>query len=172
MKFNKLLIKTAFACMACDGYLDERELECVKQFILAEVICEPEVLVSELNTLVDKFNSGSNAFMVEFFQELHDSELTDNEQIKIIQYALAITRADEIIDYREIKFFKLIRSHLSVSDNEIRSRFDNVDDFLNQDIISDSTKFKLERYFFDASEAENAKLMHVDGVPDGDDKHV
>lgn len=158
---KNLLIKTAFACMACDGNIDARELECVNKFIQEEEICEPAELKIELNSLVDKFNMGSNEFMTGFFRELKDATLSRDDQLKIIEYALAIIRADEEIDYREIKFFKIIRSLLPVSSEDIRKKFEDIEEFLAEDILSDPLKSSYDKSFFSSVGTDDIKLMHI-----------
>lgn len=159
---KNLLIKTAFACMACDGNIDERELECVNKFIQDEEICEPDELTIELNRLVDEFNKGSNEFMTGFFSELKDAGLGRDDQLKIIEYALTIIRADEEIDYREIKFFKVIRSLLPVSYGEIREKFENIEEFLTEDILSDPLRSYYDKFFFSSVGTDDVKLMHIE----------
>lgn len=158
---KNLLIKTAFACMACDGIIDVRELECVNKFIQDEEICEPNELKIHLNSLVDEFNRDSNEFMTRFFKELKNAVLRSDDQLKIIEYALAIIRADEEIDYREIKFFKIIRSLLPVSYKDIRGKFEDIEEFLEEDILSDPLKPYYDKSFFSSVSTDNIKLMHV-----------
>jgi uncharacterized tellurite resistance protein B-like protein len=161
MMKKKLMIKTAFACMACDGSLDTREVECVRQFIQDEDICPVDELKNELDKLVDEFNLDANTFMSQFFSDLHHTDLTEDDQLKIISYALAIIRADKEIDYREIKFFKIIRSLLSVADEEIRAKFEDIDEFLAEDILSDPYISYYNRSFFSTSGVGDIMLSHI-----------
>ena len=111
---KQLLIKTAFACMACDGCLDAREVECVRQFIQNDNLYLESELKIELDKLVDEFNLDANTFMSQFFSDLHNTDLTEDDQLKIIEYAVAIIRTDEEIDYMEIKFFKIIKTKCGI----------------------------------------------------------
>lgn len=158
---KQLLIKTAFACMACDGCLDAREVECVRQFIQNDNLYLESELKIELDKLVDEFNLDANTFMSQFFSDLHNTDLTEDDQLKIIEYAVAIIRADEEIDYMEIKFFKIIRSLLSVSDEEIRGRFADIEEFLKEDILSDPLRSYYNRSFFSSVGQSDIILMHV-----------
>ena len=158
-KMTNLLIKTAFACMACDGNIDQRELECVNKFVLEEHICACDELTHELNRLVDEFNKDSNEFVVRYFSELKKADPSRDEQLKILRYALAIIQADEQIDYQEIKFFKIIRSLLTISDEEIREEFEDIEAFLTEDILSDPIRSFTERSFFNFGTSD-VKLMH------------
>lgn len=158
---RKLLVKTAFACMACDGSLDARELKCVRKFIDNENLYLVEELNIELDKLVDEFNLDGNAFMSQFFSDLHSADLAEEDQLKIIEYALAIFRADEIIDYREIKFFKIIRSLLPVSDEVIQANFENINEFLTRDILSDPLETISGKFFFSSVGKGNINLMHI-----------
>lgn len=153
MQTNKLLLKTAFACMACDGDVDPREIDIVHKLSQEEGLFQDEDLRGELNALVDEFNQDSNAFISNYFNELKNADLSISEQILIIKNALNTIQADEKIEYREIKFFKSIRLMLSVSDEEILKVFPNIEDYLEQDIVNVSHEDRVKALFF--SDAQN-----------------
>ena len=59
------------------------------------------------------------------------------EQLKLIGFALRTIDADSKVEYAEVKFFKKIRTRLSVSDAQILARYPEREDFLLPDIKSD-----------------------------------
>lgn len=138
MEFRNLLIRTAFSSMACDGKIGVKELELVKGFILRDGLCEPDALVSELNDLVQEFNADGVHFLETYLSMLRSASLSEEEQIKVLRYAIEIVKADEVVDYSEIKFCKTIRACLSVNNERIISSLGDVSEFLERDISSRS----------------------------------
>lgn len=138
MELRNLLIRTAFSSMACDGNIDVKELEMVKGFILRDGLCEPDALESELNKLVQEFNADGVHFLETFLTQLRSASMSEAEQIQVLRYAIEIVKADEVIDYCEIKFCKTIRAFLSVTDERIISSLGDVSEFLERDISSRS----------------------------------
>lgn len=147
--FDKLLLKTAFCCMAADGNIDNRELSLIKS------LCEKSPLFSnlnfqeEINLLVGKINTGGKTFIQYYFDLLKEAKLTEQEELTLIDFAIQTIKADEQIEYSEIKFFKNIRHRLSVSDEKILCEFPDIEEFLEQDINSESYINKITYQYFD-----------------------
>jgi uncharacterized tellurite resistance protein B-like protein len=138
ISFDKLLIKTAFCCMASDGNIDKREITLIKS------MCENSLLFigfnfeEEINNLVKKINTGGKDFILYYFDLLDNSSLTEKEELTLIDFAIQTIKIDEKIEYSEIKFFKNIRHRLKVSDEKILLDFPDIEQFLERDIITDS----------------------------------
>lgn len=54
--------------------------------------------------------------------------------MKVVELSIKMIEADNRIDYSEVKFFKKIRSRLSVSDEQILAQHPDKEDFLLSDI--------------------------------------
>lgn len=138
ISFDKLLIKTAFCCMASDGNIDKREITLIKS------MCENSPLFidfnfeEEINNLVKKINTGGKDFILYYFHLLDNSSLTEKEELTLIDFAIQTIKIDDKIEYSEIKFFKNIRHRLKVSDEKILLDFPDIEQFLERDIITDS----------------------------------
>ncbi|MDR0680751.1 MAG: TerB family tellurite resistance protein [Dysgonamonadaceae bacterium] len=164
--FNKLLLKTAFCCMASDGDIDEREVAVIKS------ICEsfPSFnvdLKEEINSYVSEINSDSRQFITNYFTTLEQSKLSEQEELTLINVAIKVIKADEIIEYSEIKFFKNIRHRLEVSDEKIIEHFsstiEEIDQFLGDDIniITETFLDKITNQYFDAIELPQFELINI-----------
>ena len=158
MKREALLIKTAFACMACDGSIDPKEMKLVREYACEDGICNEETLDEELEKLAEEFNEDSNEFMRGYFDSLQAATLSAEEQLDIIRYAIDIIRSDEYIDYREIRFFKTIRSYLPISDEDILSRMDDIEDYLQRDIGDRTTRSNPMEAFLDSFDTKHVDL--------------
>ena len=56
ISFDKLLLKTAFCCMASDGNLDKREIALIKSTCEKSPLFENFNFLEEINNLVTKVN--------------------------------------------------------------------------------------------------------------------
>lgn len=146
--FNKLLLKTAFSCMACDGDIDNREIDLIRRLAIEQKIFGDIVIDSALNQLLEEINEDGQLFLKGFFSELTNANLSEEDELKIIQVAISTINADEIIEYSEIKFFKIIRSKLKVKNDKILNVLPDIEEYLEQDIISKSYLARLQDDFF------------------------
>jgi len=149
--FNELLLKTAFSCMACDGDIDKREVKLIKQLSNNTKVFGEIDINKELDKLLLSINKDGQQFLKDYFSELTSTELSEDEELKIIEVAINTIKADEKIEYSEIKFFKVIRSKLSIADEKILNQHPDFEEYLEQDIISDSYLARLQNDFFDTT---------------------
>lgn len=152
ISFDKLLLKTAFCCMAADGNIDDREIALIKS------MCEKSPLFSnfnfreEINLLVGKINNGAKSFIQYYFDLLNQTSLTEQEELTLIDFAVQTINADEQVEYSEIKFFKNIRHRLKISDEKILDRFPDIEMYLEPDILTEGFLDKITRQYFEATE--------------------
>lgn len=146
--FNKLLLKTAFSCMACDDDIDNREIELIKEFHQKENAFGTIDFDKELKKLTTEINNKGQQFLKEYFRELNTSDLTEKEELKLVEVAIGTIKADEKVEYSEIKFFKVIKSQLKIDDNSILKAHPDFGEYLEDDIMTESYLSKyLDGYF-------------------------
>lgn len=149
--FNKLLLKTAFSCMACDGDIDKREIVLIKKMHQEKKIFGEIEFNQELDNLLLEINHDGHGFLRSYFNELKSSELSEENELKIIEVAIDTIKADNKVEYSEIKFFKVIRSNLKIVNEEILKIHPDFEEYLEQDIISESYLRRLQDDFFDSN---------------------
>lgn len=139
MELNELLLKTAFACMSCDGEIAAEEVDVLKQMALNKHLFGDIDINKELDRLVQEININGKAFLKQYLLSLSELTLTEDEELKIADVAVQTIRSDNKIEYSEIKFFKVIRSNLkNVSDNKLLETIEGIDEnYLAQDIKAD-----------------------------------
>lgn len=157
--FNKLLLKTAFSCMACDGDIDKRELKLIKQLQKVNKTFGEIDINSEMDTLLLAINHDGHQFLKDFFNELTSTDLSEENELKLIEVAIDTIKADDKVEYSEIKFFKVIRSKLKIDNNSVLEKHPDFEDYLEQDIISDSYLSRLQDDFFDTHIAYEFELF-------------
>ena len=159
LHFNKLLLKTAFSCMACDGDIDKREVKLIKQLQKERKTFGEIDINTELDTLLLAINKDGLQFLKGYFNELTNTELTEANELKLIEVAIDTIKADKKVEYSEIKFFKVIRSKLKIANEPILEKHPDFEDYLEQDIITDSYLSRLQEDFFDTHIANEFELI-------------
>ena len=67
ISFDKLLLKTAFCCMASDGHIDNREIELIKSMCEKSPLFKDFKFEEEINQLVIKINARGKEFIQYYF---------------------------------------------------------------------------------------------------------
>lgn len=139
MKTSELYLKTAFCCMACDGSVANEEVKSLKMYVTNNnELFDGVDIESTLNSYVAEINTSGKRFLTNFLAEVASKDLTEEEQLKLVELAINIIEADENIEYSEVAFFKKIRQKLSVTDEAILEKLPSKGDYLLPDIIDDS----------------------------------
>jgi uncharacterized tellurite resistance protein B-like protein len=159
INFDKLLLKTAFSCMACDGDIDKREVKLIKKLHKENKTFGEIDLNTELDTLLLAINKDGHQFLKNYFSELTNFELSEANELKLIEVAIDTIKADDKVEYSEIKFFKVIRSKLKIEDEPILEKHPDFEDYLEQDIISESYLSRLQEDFFDTHISNEFELI-------------
>jgi uncharacterized tellurite resistance protein B-like protein len=150
ISFNKLLLKTAFSCMACDGDIDKREVLLIKTMHQEKNLFGEININQELDNLLLEINEDGHKFLKSYFNELTSAELSELDELKLIEVAIDTINADDKVEYSEVKFFKVIRSKLKIGNESILNVHPGFEEYLEQDIISNSYLASLQDDFFDS----------------------
>lgn len=139
MEQNELLLRTAFACMSCDGDIAKEELNLIKQMATEKHLFGDIDIDKELDKLVSEINEKGKGFLKQYLVSLAEQTLTEEEELNIADVAVQTIRSDNKIEYSEIKYFKVLRSNLKVvSDETLLKKIDGIDEnYLAQDIRAD-----------------------------------
>jgi len=162
ISLDKLLLKTAFCCMASDGNIDKREIALIKSMCEKSPLFKDFNFQEEINSLVSKINTRGKEFITYYFDLLGKSTLTEQEELTLIDFAIQTIKADEQIEYSEIKFFKNIRHRLKVSDDSILAKFPDIEQFLEKDIVTESFLDKITNQYLEAAELPQFELISID----------
>jgi uncharacterized tellurite resistance protein B-like protein len=149
INFNELLLKTAFSCMACDADIDKRELKLIKKLHKDKQVFGDIDINSKLEDLIIDINKDGNQFLKNYLHELKVSTLSESEELKLIEVAISTIKADDKVEYSEIKFFKVIRAKLSIDNEPILKLHPDFEEYLERDIISESYLTRIKNDFFD-----------------------
>jgi len=159
--FDRLLLKTAFCCMAADGNIDKREISLINTMCEKSPLFENFNFHEEINRLVNKINTDGKAFIQYYFDLLKNAQLSEQEELTLIDFAIQTINADEHVEYSEIKFFKNIRHRLKISDEKIIEHFPDIEQFLEEDIITEGFLDKITSQYFEATEMPQFDLINI-----------
>ncbi len=139
MEQNELLLRTAFACMSCDGEIAAEEVDLIKQMASKKHLFGDIDINSELDKLVNEINIKGKGFLKQYLVCLAEQNLSEEQELNVANVAVQTIRSDNKIEYSEIKFFKVLRSNLKVvSDETLLGKIEGIDEnYLAQDIRAD-----------------------------------
>jgi hypothetical protein len=168
IEFKKLLFKTAFCCIACDGHIDDREVAEMKYLDKNTSYFGDTDLSKELDSLIEDLKSKGKHIVYEFFEQIRKSEISFVQELLMLEITFRLIHSDEKIDDNEVKFLRLLRSHLKVYDEIIIERFGEVNllfdkkYFLKYKTSDHKNEFIEELTFPELSEIKNIDFSKFD----------
>ena len=140
LEFKKLLFEVAFCTMACDGYIDEKEVEEMKLIDKQTSYFKDIDLSDELKNLIKELEEKGVKVIEELFETLRNTKLNPIQELLVLEVALRIIYADKKIDDNEVRFLNLLRSMLEIHDEIIFDRFGEVEILYMNEYISKLSK--------------------------------
>lgn len=134
MTKDELYLKTIFCCIACDGEIATEEVNLVRNLCTKDNIFHNVDLEKLINSWISEINEQGGTFLQSYLNELSSMALTETEQLQLVSLAIKAIEIDNHVEYAEVKFFKKIRSILTISDEAILAEHPNNEDFLLPDI--------------------------------------
>lgn len=128
-EFNKVLLLTSVCCMACDGEIAKEEVLTLKKLSEEQHLFEKDDLNGVLPIILDSLTKYGYEFVKSYLDLLGNVDFSDIQALQILDVAAKTIYADNKIEYDEIKFFKSIRRNLKVTDEQILSQVDGVEDY-------------------------------------------
>ena len=101
--FDKLLLKTAFCCMASDGNIDQREIMLIKSMCEKSELFKNFNFQEEINQFVTKLNTNGKTFIQHYFDLLKTADFSEQKKLTLIDFAIQTINAHKIVEYSEIK---------------------------------------------------------------------
>lgn len=137
---KKMFLDIAVAAISCDGDIDEREIDKLKEIEKSSPYFSEFDLSKPLNKSLEISMKDLMAFQNTLFESIKKSDLNIVQQLSAIDICLEIIAADEKIENSEIEFVKNLRKNLTVSNDVVFERFGQIDYlFLNEESEFDSS---------------------------------
>jgi hypothetical protein len=168
-KFKKILFKVAFCAMACDGEIQKEEIEELKFMDKNTSYFADIDLSNELTQLVNDFESKGTKVIEELFELLRTTKLNPIQELLVLEIALRIINADNVIDENEVKFINFLRSKLEVYDEIIIDRFGELDILYTNEYSKNKFTLEQEKEFtenIELPEISDLKEIIIEGKED------
>jgi len=164
ISFDRLVLKTAFCCMASDGNIDKKEVALIKRMCSKSPLFKDFDFKEEINSLVKRLNDNGKDFINYYFGLLKDADLNAEDELILIDFAVKTIKSDELIHYSEIKFFKAIRHNLKLSDEQILAKHDDIEYWLEDDIKTESNIDKFINQYLEVANLPQFELISINDI--------
>ena len=148
--------------MASDGKIDDKEISQIKLMYDKSELFKDFNFQDEINLLVHKINSRGKDFIKYYFNLLDNADLSEKEELILIDFAIQTIHSDGVDEYSEIKFFKNIRHRLKVSDEQILNNHPEVEYWLEEDIATEFSLDKITKQYLDSADFPNFELINIE----------
>ena len=168
--FAKLLLKTVFSFMTCDGHISPKELEFLKSIAKEKVDPSEIDIDAELNQMVDLINLKGLDFFDDYFKKLNNSTLTEDQELLLLESAIQTITADDKVKREEINFLKILRTALKSPDQKILDKFPKIGkNFIHKDAFTDIYIKELYSNYFKENTLPTFDLSQVTDISDSID---
>ena len=125
-KFKEVLLKVAVCAIACDGDIDDREIEMLHKIEKESPYFSALNLSDILQKSLDSCKKDLNTFKNNLLDILKGNTLNIVQELTILEISLRIIAADEIEEDSERAFINDLRVHLDLDDFLIEQRFGDI----------------------------------------------
>ena len=160
-EFQKVLFRTAFCVMACDGHIDQREIDEIKLMNKSASYFQGIDLSGELDVLLKDLKEKGKHFVDELIINISLLDLSIIQELLILEVAFRMIYADAKVDENEIKFIRFLRSKLNLQDEIIRDRFGVVEYLFDKDYSKDIEKELVQKDFFSTTAMPEYKDLEL-----------
>jgi hypothetical protein len=157
VSFEQFLFRTAFCVMACDGHIDNLEIDEIKKLAATTSFFKKINVEEELHRLLQSVRLEGRNIFTKFLDELGERDCDVVQELMVLEIVLRMIYVDTKLEINELKLTHLIRSKLKVADEVIFQRFGAVDVLLG------------DRKLFDTLEASQTRVPEFTGI-DGSDE--
>ena len=127
INYTNILLETAVSAIACDGDIDEREIEALKNIEKNSPYFSSDDLSDNLEKYLKKCSSDITKYQKSVFNKIKKGKLNLLQELTLMEISLRIITADEIEEDLEKEFIINLRKCLSVSDLILFQRFGKID---------------------------------------------
>jgi uncharacterized tellurite resistance protein B-like protein len=165
--FPKLLLKTVFSFMTCDGHISPQEMAFIKKMSVEKKLFGALDLDQEIDDLVALINRRGIDFLEDYFKKIDHAQLTEEQDLQLLEAAILTITADEKVKPEEISFLKILRTVLKSPDQKILARFpDLAGDFIAKAALTELYMKELYSNYFKQQKLPEFDISAVTDVTD------
>lgn len=165
--YPRLLLKTVFSTMVCDGKIDESEVALIKNLANDKGVFGELDIDDELESLIVNVNDRGLEFFDDFFKLVDRTDLTEEEELQMLELAIMTIRADRYVREEEINFLKILRTRLQSQDQHILDKFPDIaSDFIHKDNFTEIYIKELYQNYFKQKDLPQFDITDVKDISD------
>ena len=125
-KFKELLLDISICAIACDGDIDDREIEALKNIEKNTPYFSGVDLSTKPESSLKKCLENLEDFQNNIFKKLNSAKLNIIQELMILEISMRIISADEIELEIEKEYINNLRGYLEIDDFLIAERFGDI----------------------------------------------
>ena len=142
INYKNILLDTAVCAIACDGDIDMREIEALKNIEKNSPYFSSEDLSDTLEKSLKKCSLNIIKFQKSIFSDIKKAKLNLLQELTLMEISLRIIAADKIEEDSEREFIINLRKCLNISDLILFQRFGKIEYLGLLDFEQNFTSFK------------------------------
>ena len=127
INYKNILLNTAVCAIACDGDVDAREIDALKNIEKNSPYFSSQDLSETLEKALDKCSLDAIKFQKSIFSDIKKAKLNLVQELTLMEISLRIIAADKIEEDSEREFIINLRKCLSISDLILFQRFGKIE---------------------------------------------
>ena len=127
LDFTRLLFRAAFCVMACDGEIDDREIEELRLINEKTRYFAGLDLEAEIQNMLGELRCMGRRFVQNLFRAIEVMELNVVQELRLLEVCTRIVNADEKVEENEVRFLRCLRQELAVHDELVVQRFGRIE---------------------------------------------
>jgi len=169
-EFPLILLKTIFSFMICDGKMSPDELKYLRTYASKDQMFKDIDVEQELDDMVDLVNLKGVDFLQDYFKKVNHINLTEDQEITMLDCAMEMIQSDNKIKQDEINFLRILRTELKTSDDKILEKFPDIAlHFVQKDDLTAAYIKEIYDNYFHERELPQFDFMDVKDISDSFD---
>jgi uncharacterized tellurite resistance protein B-like protein len=140
--FKEFLFESAVIAMGCDGDIATSEIEELKKIVTNEIYFMGYSIEEPLKVHLANIKANGKNAINNYLKSIESLNLSDNQEVLLIEVLLRIIEADSDIQISEVKFLQMAKAKLKLDEQTLIMKFPN-----HIDLLLDVQNYGLDKEF-------------------------
>ncbi|MCB0751501.1 MAG: TerB family tellurite resistance protein [Ignavibacteriae bacterium] len=122
-EFQKFLFQSAVSAMAIDGEIHNSEVEEIETIVKHTAYFLDLDFDTELEANISNIKANGKDAINHYLQSFSNLDLSEKQEVILIEILLRIIEADQRIERNEIQFLQMVKSKLKTSEETLIMKF-------------------------------------------------
>lgn len=128
--FKAFLFKSAITAMACDGHIVDEEINEIRNIVANEIYFMGYDFEEPLKKNIEYIKVNGKNAINQYLQEIVSSNLSEHQEVLLIEVLLRIIQADAKIEDSELQFLQMAKAKLKIDEQTLIVKFPHQIDYL------------------------------------------